>query len=177
MKIPSWIRGKAPASDGLSGTQKIRTSDKGVITVNDEGLTFEEWLAAAGVENNSVFSFVPKIEHVEAWENGEDPTEWRARGGKTARGWKVKDDLDGADDRRPFHYTIASDDWDEAARHIIRTINGVGIFQFDNLQDALDSGPYSSSKEFVLKHLHHLKDYYRVYRGTTIRARFDRLFR
>lgn len=52
---------------------------------NREGLTFEEWVCAAGVaawrysytvDNKSGY-YSPKVRA--AWKAGEDPTEWRAR--------------------------------------------------------------------------------------------------
>lgn len=178
VKIPAWIRGKAPAPEGLSAVHKHRTSSGKLININDEGLTYEEWLSAAGVGSHSSEDEL-SIAH-KAWTAGEDPTEWRARGGKSAKGWKMGDDLEGLAGKnspRPFYYTIECDDWDAAARKIIETINGVGIFQFDSLQEALDSGPYDSSREFVLAHLHHMKDYYEVFEGSKIRNVFRSRFR
>jgi len=78
---------------------------------------------------------------------------------------------------RPWEYTIESDDWDAAARELITTINGVGYFHFDSLQDALDSGPYRDSREFVLNHLGHMKRWFDVYEGSTARRAFERRLR
>lgn len=167
MKIPAWIRGRSSAS-GLSSGK-----------TNAEGLTFEEWLAASGGIAHGSAEFIrwAQQQAQEAWEAGEDPTEWRARGGKPAKGWKMSNDLEGKNDPRPFYYNIESADWDASARKLIETINGVGRFHFDSLKDALDSGPYASSKDFVLKHLHWLKDYYEVYKGSKIKSVFQRRFR
>lgn len=175
MKIPAWIRGKAPAP-GLSATHRHTTASGQRVVINDEGLTFEEWLGAAGVDSNAIPGR-HALDLREAWDKGEDPTEWRARGGKPAKGWKMSNDLEGKNDPRPFYYDVTSDDWDKAAISVIMTINGVGNFHFNSLKEALDSGPYASSKEFVLKHLHWLKDYYEVYEGSKIKNVFQRRFR
>lgn len=63
----------------------------------------------------------------------------------------------GSDSRR-----CAGNGWRHAAQCIRGTINGVGLFQFDNLKDFLDSGPYTM-RQAVLEHLHWMKDYPRVY--------------
>lgn len=42
---------------------------------NHEGLTLAEWLAAAGEPEVSDETAAALVE---AWENGEDPTDWRA---------------------------------------------------------------------------------------------------
>lgn len=97
IKIPAWIRGKAPASD-LSAVHKHKTADGQHININDEGLTYEEWLSAAGVGSHSSSDVVTAA--YEAWKDGEDPTEWRARDGKPAKGWKMESDLDGLQKKR-----------------------------------------------------------------------------
>lgn len=43
--------------------------------VNREGLTFEEWLAAAKVESTRG----KKRHYLHAWRTGEDPCEWAAK--------------------------------------------------------------------------------------------------
>lgn len=59
--------------------------------------------------------------------------------------------------------------WRKAAEAIRETINGVGYFRFESLQELLDSGPYTA-REAVLSHLHVINDYPAVY-GTTSAVR------
>lgn len=47
-------------------------------TTNGEGLTFREWLAAAGWTLLEMFGTMNSHAFEEAWRNGEDPSEWRA---------------------------------------------------------------------------------------------------
>lgn len=162
-KLPAWIRGSNPTQ--LEGGQ-----------VNSEGLTFDEWVAAA--TGGRRISIAEETIYMPAWRRGEDPTEWRARDGKPARGFKMDDDLEGlAGDDRPFYHEVVSDDWDESARKLIETINGVGHFYYGSLEDALEAGPYENSQEFVLDHLHWLKWWYEVYEGSKIDRVFERRFR
>ncbi len=78
---------------------------------------------------------------------------------------------------RPWEYTIESVDWDAAARELIETINGVGTFHYDSLQDAIDAGPFRDSREFVLEHLHWLKYWFAVYGEGTVKSAFHRRLR
>jgi hypothetical protein len=66
--------------------------------------------------------------------------------------------------------------WEDAAHGILNTINGVGDFFFDSLEDFLDSGPYTA-REAVLAHLGYISDYPRVYGDRTARSLFDSSFR
>lgn len=83
--LPAWVRGKQ-VSSGLAG---VRSKDG--RRVNDEGLTYKEWLAAAGVSISDVDN-----EHYEAWLQGEDPSEWRVH----EHGMEIDDDLEGVRGRR-----------------------------------------------------------------------------
>lgn len=59
----------------LEGTQEL--ADAGAL--NKEGLTFTEWLAAAGIwHDDGELQPLPIGSSYEAWKAGEDPTEWRA---------------------------------------------------------------------------------------------------
>lgn len=60
-------------------------------------------------------------------------------------------------------------DWKHSAMMMLRTINGVGYFQFDSLKDFLDSGPYTP-RQAVLSHLGYIARYPEVY-GTMMSAR------
>jgi hypothetical protein len=82
--LPAWVRGRKPLS-GLAGAARYRDSRR----INDEGLTFKEWIDAAGISIADV-----NDEYHEAWLRGEDPTEYRA-GAQRVQGLHVDDDLDG----------------------------------------------------------------------------------
>lgn len=45
----------------------------GVTKVNAQGLTLQEWLDAAGISAAEW----KVVKHTQAWNAGEDPTEWR----------------------------------------------------------------------------------------------------
>lgn len=63
--------------------------------------------------------------------------------------------------------------WDDAAREILKTVNGVGYFYFSSLREAKDSGPYTS-REFVLRHLHYMRKWPEVYGDGSIQRRYER---
>jgi hypothetical protein len=52
--------------------------------------------------------------------------------------------------------------WEDAAREIIQTINGVGYFHFGSLKEACASGPYTT-RQFVLAHTHWIPSWFEVY--------------
>jgi hypothetical protein len=67
--------------------------------------------------------------------------------------------------------------WEAAARKIITTINGVGMFHFDSVRDFIEGGSCSGPKDAVLSHLGHLRSYPDVY-GTQSPSRlFEQGFR
>jgi hypothetical protein len=75
-------------------------------------------------------------------------------------------------------YRVAPEkSWDDAMAKILDTIHGVGMFEFASLKEFRESGPYRSSKEAVLKHLHWMKDRPEVYGTTRPQAMFDRQMR
>lgn len=72
-------------------------------------------------------------------------------------------------------YKVAPEkSWDEAVNRILETINGVGMFEFNSRREFIDSGPYKSSKDAVLQHLHWMKRRPEVYGDTRPRRMFDR---
>jgi len=66
--------------------------------------------------------------------------------------------------------------WKYSAKCVMETINGVGLFHFNNLPEFLDSGPYTE-RAAVLTHLHWLKRYPDVYGSGSIRAKLDKEMR
>jgi len=68
---------------------------------NEYGLTFEEWLAAAGgrahVEAVMAFGMTPRA----AWRGGEDPTEYRAADASRIRALKESSESEGERPRQP----------------------------------------------------------------------------
>lgn len=53
--------------------------------------------------------------------------------------------------------------WKDVAAHLVNTINGVGMFYYEDAKDLKDVGPYKSYKEAVLSHLHWMTRYSDVY--------------
>lgn len=79
---------------------------------------------------------------------------------------------------RPHEYKIVpTKGWDAALKQIIETINGVGMFHFSSAKEFLDSGPYATARIGVLTHLHHMKDYPRVYGGSSAQSLYERAWR
>jgi hypothetical protein len=66
--------------------------------------------------------------------------------------------------------------WEKSADAIRETINGVGMFEFSDLDEFLESGPYTP-KEAVLSHLHWMKDYAEVYGDPSPQRVFERAMR
>jgi hypothetical protein len=80
-------------------------------------------------------------------------------------------------DRRPFKFQIKPKvSWNDAAKKIVETINGVGYFWFQSLEEFLDSGPYTA-REAVLSHLHYIPQYPDVYGTPSARTIYDHSFR
>jgi hypothetical protein len=83
----------------------------------------------------------------------------------------------GKNDKRPYELKIVPQkSWNDAADKVRETINGVGMFHFNNLREFLDSGPYTA-REAVLGHLGAIKDYPAVYGGTGARQLYDNAWR
>lgn len=74
------------------------------------------------------------------------------------------------------HVTLSSKDWANSARLLIGIINDVGYFHFNNLREAIASGPYRNAKEFALKHIGWLNSYPEIYGGPTYKAKYERAF-
>ena len=78
------------------------------------------------------------------------------------------------EDPHPYEYRVVPSavtgkrrlpDWKSSVNEIRKTINGVGVFEFKDLQEFLKSGPYTARRA-VLRHLHWIRRYPDVY-GTT----------
>ena len=67
--------------------------------------------------------------------------------------------------------------WEAAARKILETIHGVGMFEFSSLKEFISSGPYRGARGAVLNHLHWIKDAPAVYGERSPRDMFDRYLR
>jgi len=79
--------------------------------------------------------------------------------------------------KHPWEFTLKpAKSWKDAGYEIVKTINGVGMFEFSSLKDALDSGPYTE-REFVLSHRHWIKQWPEVYGEGRPRSMFDRYLR
>ena len=69
----------------------------------------------------------------------------------------------GSKTRTPPTYKVAPvTSWKDAAQKVLRVINGVGYFTYDNLKEFLDSGPYTA-REAVLSNLTTARKYADVY--------------
>jgi len=69
------------------------------------------------------------------------------------------------------------ENWDLAAHELIEVINGYGLFHFDSLEEAIDSGPYETSENFVLHHLGWISSYSEVYGDYSAKYLLDQAMR
>ena len=74
-------------------------------------------------------------------------------------------------------FRIRSDSWKDAAQEIKNTLNGVGYFHFNSVEEMKVSGPYASYKQVVLHHLAYIVDYPQVYGDYSARYRVERMMR
>jgi hypothetical protein len=70
--------------------------------------------------------------------------------------------------------TFSSDNWEEAGKVVLESINGYGLFHFHDLEELVSSGPYAGVKEAVIAHLHWHKSRGEVYGETGIKRTFDK---
>ena len=79
-------------------------------------------------------------------------------------------------EKRPFEYKIAPEkSWNDAAARILKTINGIGMFEFRGLKEFLDSGPYTA-RQAVLQHLGYIRRRTDVYGGPSPSRQFENDF-
>jgi hypothetical protein len=79
----------------------------------------------------------------------------------------------------PFEFRVESmrtGGWREALDCIRHTINGVGLFEFSNVEQLADSIP-ATYRSAVLSHLHWIVEYPNVYDGTSMRSMIERNMR
>jgi hypothetical protein len=62
--------------------------------------------------------------------------------------------------------------WRKAAEAIMETVNGVGYFTFNDLDDFLSTGPYTP-RQAVLSHLAYISDYPEVYGRQSAQRIYD----
>lgn len=78
---------------------------------------------------------------------------------------------------RPYEYKVVPEkSWEDAAGHIMQTINGVGLFEYSDLRDFLRAGPWTA-REAVLSHLGWIADWPAVYEGRKARFMVERRMR
>ncbi len=65
--------------------------------------------------------------------------------------------------------------WQKSMQALIEVINGYGLFEFNDIQDALLSGPYPNEHNFIMNHLGWVKEYYNVYEGSSAKSMFESL--
>jgi len=79
---------------------------------------------------------------------------------------------------RPYEFHVKpflATSWEDAAGKIMDTINGVGMFEFADLEEFLNSGPWTA-RQAVLSHLHWIKSWPEVYGESMPRKVFERAF-
>ena len=76
----------------------------------------------------------------------------------------------------PLYRIIPTTSWEDAARKILDTINGVGYFEFTSLRNFLESGPYTA-RQAVLEHLGYIKRRPEVYGDASARSLYDHSWR
>lgn len=68
---------------------------------------------------------------------------------------------------------FSSSNWEEAGQAILESINGYGLFHYDDLEDLISCGPYDGAKGAVISHLHWHKIRGEVYGDRGIQEVFD----
>jgi hypothetical protein len=75
---------------------------------------------------------------------------------------------------RSYEYEVnPKTTWEAAADAVRHTINGVGYFHFNTLEEFMDSGPYTA-REATLSHLHWLKRWPDVYGEESVSRMMER---
>jgi hypothetical protein len=63
--------------------------------------------------------------------------------------------------------------WADAARELITTINGVGLFEFRSAKEMQAVGPYATMRQAVLHHIGWVPNYARVYGTSSAEHLYD----
>jgi hypothetical protein len=70
---------------------------------------------------------------------------------------------------------LSSKDWDEAASLLLDTINGYGMFEYESVEEFVDStSKDGTAQDTVLSHLHHVGLWQEVYEGGTTQREMAR---
>lgn len=70
--------------------------------------------------------------------------------------------------------TFSSDNWEEAGKTLLESINGYGMFYYSNLDELIRMGPFDSVKSAVISHLHWHCERGDVFGESSILNHFDR---
>jgi len=121
----------------------------------------EDELAAESDARDEVYGqWYDAVEHAASTLFGEHDLELQPVGSKTPS--------------RPHQLKVVpSTSWTSSANKIRETINGVGAFHFNNLQEFLASGPYTA-RQAVLSHLSWIRRRPDVYGSPSARGLYDR---
>ena len=66
-------------------------------------------------------------------------------------------------EREGEDYYFASEDWKDSAKKIIETINGVGIFYYNSVEEFLRVTSSETYEDAVVSHIHWIEEYGDVY--------------
>lgn len=69
---------------------------------------------------------------------------------------------------------ITAPDWDAATAALIETINGHGMFHFEDAEELISSGPYASAKDAVILHVHWYKHWGSIFGGEDPKELFQK---
>lgn len=70
-------------------------------------------------------------------------------------------------------FPVEGKTWLDVAAHLVATINGYGMFEFDDARDLKDSVPSGSYRQSVMAHFHWFKRSTDVYGTRSAKARMD----
>ena len=103
----------------------------------------------------------------------EEEIYWKYRNGVTEAAEAVLEPhhLELEDLGKGQYKVVPEETWKDAAAALVQTINGVGMFYYEDAKELKDVGPYKSYKQAVLSHLHWATYYPEVYgTGSPMRA-------
>lgn len=132
------------------------------------------WAMSRGADDEEAQQAAEEAAQTEVYNQWYDAVESAASKLFEAHGLELKPTgKQGTPTRRYDFKIVPSKSWNDAADKIRETLNGVGTFHSNNLNEFLRSGPYTA-REAVLSHLSQIKNYPAVYGSNSAHQMYER---